>query len=51
VRKDLPLLLDELAALHPGTGWRLRGAIGEVDSVIDAMAQAALASTLDEASA
>ena len=51
VRKDLPLLLDELAALHPQTRWQLRGAIGEVESVIDAMAQAALASTLDEASA
>ena len=51
VRKDLPLLLAELAVLHPRTRWQLHGAIGEVDSVIDAMAQAALASTLDEASA
>lgn len=51
VRKDLPLLLDELAALHPLIRWRLRGAIGEIDSVIDAMAQAAHALTLAEGSA
>jgi sirohydrochlorin cobaltochelatase len=50
VRKDLPLLLDELAAQHPRIRWRLRGAIGEVDSVIDAMAQAAHALTLAEGS-
>jgi sirohydrochlorin cobaltochelatase len=49
VRKDLPLLLAELAALHPQVTWQLRTAIGEVDSVIDAMAQAALALTADEA--
>jgi sirohydrochlorin cobaltochelatase len=51
VRKDLPLLIDELAALHPRIRWHLRGTIGEVDSVIDAMAQAALALTTDEAPA
>ena len=51
VRKDLPLLLDELAAQHPQIRWQLRGAIGEVETVINAMAQAALAMTLDEASA
>ncbi len=49
VRKDLPLLLAELAALHPQVRWQLCSAIGEVGSVIEAMAQAALALTLDEA--
>ncbi len=48
VRKDLPLLLDELARLHPQVRWQLRSVIGEVDTVIYAMAQAALALTLDE---
>ncbi len=42
VRKDLPELLAELSAAHPGVQWRLQRAIGEVDSVIDAMAAAAL---------
>jgi sirohydrochlorin cobaltochelatase len=48
VRKDLPLLLAELATLHPQVTWQLRSAIGEADSVIDAMAQAALALAFDE---
>ena len=48
VRKDLPLLLAELAAAHPQVEWQLRTAIGEVGSVIEAMAQAALALTHDE---
>ena len=43
VRKDLPALLDALALAHGGVQWRLRQAIGEVDSVVDAMAHAALA--------
>ena len=51
VRKDLPLLLAELATLHPQVRWQLRTAIGEADSVIDAMAQAALALAFDEAPA
>jgi len=42
VRKDLPELLAELRAAHAGITWHLRHAIGEVDSVIDAMADAAL---------
>ncbi len=41
VRKDLPELLAALRAACPGTEWRLRRAIGEIDSVIDAMAAAA----------
>ena len=43
VRKDLPALLAELSAAHPGVRWDLQPAIGEIDSVIDAMARAALA--------
>ena len=42
VRKDLPALLDDLRAAHPQVHWRLGPAIGEIDSVIDAMAQAVL---------
>ena len=51
VRKDLPLLLDELARLHPTITWLLRPAIGEVDTVITAMAQAALALSTNETAA
>ena len=42
VRKDLPALLGELSASHPSIRWQLQRAIGEVESVIDAMAHAAL---------
>ena len=42
VRKDLPLLLQALAAAHPQVAWRLRPAVGEMDAVIAAMAEAAL---------
>jgi sirohydrochlorin cobaltochelatase len=45
VRRDLPDLLNTLAERHPGVVWQLRPAIGEMDSVIDAMALAALAWT------
>jgi sirohydrochlorin cobaltochelatase len=45
VRKDLPLLMDALSAQHPTVQWQLRSAIGEVDSVIAAMADAALTMT------
>ena len=41
-RKDLPALIDALGAAQPHVRWRLREAIGEVDAVIEAMAQAAL---------
>ena len=44
VRKDLPELLERLALQFPQVRWSLRPAIGEAESVIDAMAQAALAS-------
>lgn len=41
VRKDLPKLLDELAARHPGVSWRLCPAVGETDILIQGMADAA----------
>jgi sirohydrochlorin cobaltochelatase len=43
VRKDIPDLLDRLAAAHPGVQWHLRPAIGERDEVIEAMALASVA--------
>lgn len=43
VRKDLPALMQAMRSAHPGTGFTLHPAIGEVPSVIDAMAQAAIA--------
>jgi sirohydrochlorin cobaltochelatase len=42
VRKDLPELLNQLSGQHPNVQWQLRAAIGEVDSVVQAMADAAL---------
>ncbi|MBX3619191.1 MAG: CbiX/SirB N-terminal domain-containing protein [Rhizobacter sp.] len=45
VRRDLPLLLGELSQAYPRVAWSLHPAIGEVDSVVHAMAQAALAFT------
>ena len=42
VRKDLPLLLEQLAAQHPAVQWRLQPAIGEADAVVAAMAAEAL---------
>jgi sirohydrochlorin cobaltochelatase len=45
VRKDLPALLQDLSARHPSVQWHLRPAIGEVERVIDAMADAALQTT------
>jgi sirohydrochlorin cobaltochelatase len=41
VRKDLPELLDELAGAYPAVRWQLHPAVGELDSVIAAMAAAA----------
>ena len=43
VRKDLPRLVALAAARHPGVAWRVAPAVGEIDSVIAAMADAALA--------
>ena len=42
VRKDLPLLMDALRRDHPGVAFTLHGAVGEVDSVVLAMAQVAV---------
>lgn len=44
VRKDLPALLQELEGRFAAVAWRLRPAIGEVASVVAAMAEAAVAS-------
>ena len=43
VRRDLPTLLDGLRAAHPGTVWIQQPPVGELPSVMDAMAQAAVA--------
>lgn len=45
VRKDVPALLERLAAAHPATRFRLAGAAGEHPLVIEALAEAALALT------
>jgi len=42
VRKDLPALLADLATAYPQVTWSLQPAIGEIDSVVQAMAEAAL---------
>lgn len=43
VRNDVPRLTADLAAAYPHVEWIVRTTIGEVDSVIDAMAHACLA--------
>jgi sirohydrochlorin cobaltochelatase len=43
VRKDLPLLIAQLQQAWPGLQVNLAPAVGEVDSVVQAMAEAALA--------
>lgn len=43
VRKDIPRLVAQLQAAHPGVQWTAHPAIGEVDAVVDAMAAASLA--------
>jgi sirohydrochlorin cobaltochelatase len=43
VRKDLPLLLDQLRASFPAVSFTLHTAVGEIDSVVAAMADAAVA--------
>lgn len=42
VRKDLPRLIEGLAAAHPHVAWRLCPAVGEAEAVIAAMADVAL---------
>jgi len=41
VRKDLPALMAELAARHPGVQWRLSPAVGETELLIQALADSA----------
>ena len=48
VRKDLPLLLDAMRAAHPAVAFTLHAAIGEIDSVVAAMADAAAALLLPQ---
>jgi len=43
VRKDIPLLLAELENRHPHVRFELRPAIGEMEPVVQAMAEASLA--------
>jgi len=42
VREDLPRRIETLRAAHPRIDWRLHPPVGEIESVIDAMATAAL---------
>ena len=42
VRKDLPLLMDGLRSAHPGVAFTLHPAVGEIDSVVAAMAGVAV---------
>lgn len=42
VRKDLPVLIDQLRQSHPLVVWEVRPSIGESEGVILAMANAAL---------
>jgi sirohydrochlorin cobaltochelatase len=42
VRKDLPLLMDEMRAAHPTVTFSLQAAVGEIDSVVAAMADVAV---------
>lgn len=42
LRRDLPPLVDAIAARHPGVAVRLHGAAGEAPDIIDALAAHAL---------
>ena len=41
VRKDLPLLMDQLAQAHPAVAWQLSPAVGESALLVQAMADIA----------
>lgn len=43
LRRDVPLLLEELRQRNPQTCFELAGAMGEVETVVQAMAKHALA--------
>ena len=47
VRKDLPNLLETLRVSHAGLRVTLHTAVGEIDSVMAAMAEAAIATLAD----
>jgi sirohydrochlorin cobaltochelatase len=47
VRKDLPALLSLLQARYCTVDWQLQPAIGEMPSIVQAMAEAALACTTE----
>jgi sirohydrochlorin cobaltochelatase len=42
LKRDVPLLLEELRKSHPRTGFEVAAAIGEAESVVQAMARHAL---------
>lgn len=46
VRRDLPRLLQELRAHHPGVRWSLAPAVGEDDRLVQAMAAIAIDAAL-----
>ena len=48
VRKDLPALVESLAASSPGVRWQLHGAVGEDPALIEAMASIATSRMLME---
>lgn len=41
VRKDLPELMQQLQARHTGVNWRLAPAVGETDTLVQALARSA----------
>lgn len=41
VRKDLPLLLEDMSRQHPDVRWSLSQAVGETDVLIQALVDAA----------
>ena len=43
LKNDVPPLLDELRRLHPQTRFELADAVGEADSIVQAMAAHVLA--------
>lgn len=49
LRRDVPLLLEELRQRNPHASFDLAGAIGEVEAVVQAMARHALALVGDSA--
>ena len=48
LRRDLPLLVEGIAARHPALSLRLHGAAGEAPAVIQALAEHALSLTYEK---